>query len=119
MFARLGTGVVPMSENDFDGRVGSVRRFNRFWTSQIGVLREGYLESPFSLAEVRVLFELARREETTASELGGELGLDAGYLSRLLGGFEKDDLIRKRPSEVDGRRSLLRLTERGRETFAP
>jgi DNA-binding MarR family transcriptional regulator/GNAT superfamily N-acetyltransferase len=112
-------GVIATYDNDFDRRVGVVRRFNRFWTRQIGVLREGYLESRFSLSEVRVLFELARREETTASELGGELGLDAGYLSRLLGGFEKDDLIRKRPSEVDGRRSLLRLTERGRETFAP
>jgi DNA-binding MarR family transcriptional regulator/GNAT superfamily N-acetyltransferase len=110
---------MPTYDKDFDRRVGVVRRFNRFWTSQIGVLREGYLESRFSLTEVRVLFELARCEETTASELGGELGLDAGYLSRLLGGFEKDGLIHKRPSEADGRRSLLRLTERGRETFAP
>src|ERR671911_1773522 len=119
MFARLGTGVVPMSENDFDGRVGSVRRFNRFWTRQIGVLREEYLESPFSLTEVRVLYELANRGESTASELGEELGLDAGYLSRILRGFEKHDLIHKRPSETDGRRRLLRLTERGREAFAP
>ena len=119
MFARLGTGVIPMSENDFDGRVGSVRRFNRFWTRQIGVLREGYLESPFSLTEVRVLYELANRGESTASELGEELGLDAGYLSRILRGFEKHDLIHKRPSETDGRRRLLRLTERGREAFAP
>lgn len=110
---------MPTYDKDFDRRVGVVRRFNRFWTSQIGVLREGYLESRFSVTEVRVLFELARCEETTASELGGELGLDAGYLSRLLGGFEKDGLIHKRPSEADGRRSLLRLTERGRETFAP
>src|SRR5919107_5135952 len=110
---------MPTCDNDFDRRVGVVRRFNRFWTRQIGVLGEGYLESPFSLTEVRVLFELVHREETTASELGGELGLDAGYLSRLLGGFEKDGLIHKRPSEADGRRSLLRLTERGRETFAP
>ena len=110
---------MPTYDKDFDRRVGVVRRFNRFWTSQIGLLREGYLESRFSLTEVRVLFELARCEETTASELGGELGLDAGYLSRLLGGFEKDGLIHKRPSEADGRRSLLRLTERGRETFAP
>jgi DNA-binding MarR family transcriptional regulator/GNAT superfamily N-acetyltransferase len=83
-------------------------------------LREGYLESPFSLTEVRVLYELARREETTtASELGEELGLDAGYLSRILRGFEKHGLIHKRPSEADGRRRLLRLTERGREAFAP
>jgi DNA-binding MarR family transcriptional regulator/N-acetylglutamate synthase-like GNAT family acetyltransferase len=110
---------MPAYDKDFDRRVGVVRRFNRFWTRQIGVLREGYLESRFSLTEVRVLFELAHREETTASELGGELGLDAGYLSRLLGGFEKGGLIHKRPSEADGRRSLLRLTEQGLETFAP
>jgi DNA-binding MarR family transcriptional regulator/N-acetylglutamate synthase-like GNAT family acetyltransferase len=108
-----------MSDEDLDRRVGEVRHFNRFWTRQIGVLREGYLESPFSLTEVRVLYELAHREETTASELGEELGLDAGYLSRILRGFENDGLIRKRPSEADGRRRLLRLTERGREAFAP
>jgi DNA-binding MarR family transcriptional regulator/predicted GNAT family acetyltransferase len=108
-----------MSDDDFDRRVGEVRHFNRFWARQIGVLREGYLESPFSLTEVRVLYELAHREETTASELGEELGLDAGYLSRILRGFEKHGLIHKRPSEADGRRRLLRLTERGREEFAP
>ena len=108
-----------MSDDDFDRRVGDVRHFNRFWTRQIGVLREGYLESPFSLTEVRVLYELAHREETTASELGEELGLDAGYLSRILRGFENHGLIHKRPSEADGRSRLLRLTERGREAFAP
>ena len=110
---------MPISENEFDRRVGAVRRFNRFWTRQIGVLREGYLENPFSLTEVRVLYELAHCEETTASELGEELGLDAGYLSRILRGFEKHGLIHKRPSEADGRRRLLRLTERGQEAFAP
>jgi DNA-binding MarR family transcriptional regulator/N-acetylglutamate synthase-like GNAT family acetyltransferase len=108
-----------MSDDDFDRRVGEIRHFNRFWTRQIGVLREGYLESPFSLTEARVLYELAHREETTAGELGEELGLDAGYLSRILGGFEKDGLVHRRPSEADGRRRLLRLTERGREAFAP
>jgi DNA-binding MarR family transcriptional regulator/GNAT superfamily N-acetyltransferase len=108
-----------MSEDDFYRRVGDVRHFNRFWTRQIGVLREEYLESPFSLTEVRVLYELAHGEETTASELGEELGLDAGYLSRILRGFEKHGLIYKRPSEADGRRRLLRLTDRGREAFAP
>ena len=114
-----GLGVIPMSDEDFDRRVGVVRHFNRFWTRQIGVLGEGYLESPFSLTEVRVLYELARREQTTASELGEELGLDAGYLSRLLRGFEKHGLIHKRPSEADGRRRLLWLSARGREAFAP
>ncbi len=108
-----------MSDDDFDRGVVDLRHFNRFWTRQIGVLRGGYLESPFSLTEVRVLYELAHREETTASELGEELGLDAGYLSRILRGFEKHGLIHKRPSEADGRRRLLRLTERGREAFAP
>jgi DNA-binding MarR family transcriptional regulator/N-acetylglutamate synthase-like GNAT family acetyltransferase len=115
----MGIGGYPMSDDDFDRRVGEIRHFNRFWTRQIGVLREGYLESPFSLTEARVLYELAHREETTAGELGEELGLDAGYLSRILGGFEKDGLVHRRPSEADGRRRLLRLTERGREAFAP
>jgi DNA-binding MarR family transcriptional regulator/GNAT superfamily N-acetyltransferase len=108
-----------MAESEFDQRVGAVRGFNRFWTRRIGVLREGYLESPFSLTEVRVLYELARSEETTASELGKELGLDAGYLSRILRGFEGRGLISKKLSETDGRRSLLRLTEAGQEAFAP
>jgi DNA-binding MarR family transcriptional regulator/GNAT superfamily N-acetyltransferase len=112
------SGGYPTSDDDFDRRVGDVRHFNRFWTQQIGVLREGYLEGPFSLTEVRVLYELAHREETTASELGEELGLDAGYLSRILRGFEQHGLIHKRPSEADGRRRLLRLTELGREAFA-
>ncbi len=106
-----------MLGSGFDQRVGAVRGFNRFWTRRIGVLREGYLESPFSLTEVRVLYELALSEETSASELGKELGLDAGYLSRILRGFEERDLIAKKPSETDGRRSLLRLTEAGQEVF--
>src|ERR671916_1086327 len=108
-----------MVETELDRRVGEVRRFNRFWTRRIGVLREGYLESPFSLTEVRVLYELAYCEEATASELGKELGLDAGYLSRILRGFEERGMISRKPSEVDGRRSLLRLTEGGRKAFAP
>ncbi|MDQ4043011.1 MAG: bifunctional helix-turn-helix transcriptional regulator/GNAT family N-acetyltransferase [Actinomycetota bacterium] len=108
-----------MVETELDRRVGEVRRFNRFWTRKIGVLREGYLESPFSLTEVRVLYELAHCEEATASELGKELGLDTGYLSRILRGFEERGMISRKPSEVDGRRSLLRLTEGGRKAFAP
>ena len=108
-----------MTQTDLDDRIASVRRFNRFYTQQIGVLREGYLDSSFSLAEVRVLYELAHREKTTASELARELGLDAGYLSRILHGFKKRELIDRKPSEVDGRQNLLWLTEHGRDVFAP
>ena len=97
--------------------VSSVRRFNRFYTRQMGVLREGLLKSPFSLAEVRVLYEIAHRNQSTATELCQELGLDPGYLSRILGGLEKRGLISKSVSQADGRQSLLGLTARGSETF--
>ncbi len=107
-----------LAKTDLDRRVGEVRAFNRFWTRRIGVLREGYLESPFSLSEVRVLYELAHREETTAKELGAELGLDAGYLSRILRGFGEGGLLRRRASEADGRRSILWLTHSGRAAVA-
>ena len=100
-------------------RVDSVRRFNRFYTRQIGVLHEGLLQSPFSLTEARVLYELANRDRPTASDLGKELGLDAGYLSRILRGFEASSLIRRTPSAVDGRQSHLWLTDQGRAAFAP
>lgn len=100
-------------------RVEAVRRFNRFWTRRIGVLDEGYLSSQFSLTEVRVLYELAQREETTAREIRAALGLDAGYLSRILRGFEERGLVTKRPSEEDARSNLLRLTAVGRKVFAP
>ena len=108
-----------MGASSFDQRVTAVRRFNRFYTKRIGLLHEGYLESPFSLTEVRVLYELAHRERPTATELGKELGLDAGYLSRLLRGFEQRGLIRRRPSTSDGRQTLLSLTPKGRRAFAP
>jgi DNA-binding MarR family transcriptional regulator/N-acetylglutamate synthase-like GNAT family acetyltransferase len=102
-----------------DRHVAAVRRFSRFWTRRIGALEEGYLESPFSLTEVRVLYELAHAEETSASQLREELGLNAGYLSRILRGFEERGLLDKKPSQTDGRISLLSLTARGKEAFAP
>jgi len=99
-------------------QVDAVRRFNRFYTRQIGVLQEGLLDSKFSLTEARVFYELANRDSLTASELGSDLALDAGYLSRILSGFSKRGLIRKKPSKTDGRQSILSLTEKGRSAFA-
>lgn len=102
-----------------DDKIEAVRRFNRFYTRQIGVLREGWADSPFSLAEVRVLYELAHHDDLTAAELGNELGLDRGYLSRILQGFEKRGFIRKTRSEKDARQTHLTLTPKGRKVFAP
>jgi DNA-binding MarR family transcriptional regulator/GNAT superfamily N-acetyltransferase len=102
-----------------DRQVEAVRRFNRFYTKQIGVLHEGLLGSEFSLTEVRVLYELAHREKPTAALLSRELGLDPGYLSRILRGFARRGLTAKSRSVSDGRQSLLSLTARGRKAFAP
>ncbi|WP_436638273.1 bifunctional helix-turn-helix transcriptional regulator/GNAT family N-acetyltransferase [Microbaculum sp. FT89] len=97
---------------------GAVRRFTRFYTRQIGLLNDGLLKSPYSLAESRVLYEIANHDAVAASDLSRELGLDAGYLSRMLRGFEDKGLIARSPSKSDARRQLLRLTEAGREAFA-
>jgi DNA-binding MarR family transcriptional regulator/GNAT superfamily N-acetyltransferase len=104
---------------DFEQRVGAVRRFNRLYTRRIGVLQDGFLSSPYSLAEARVLYELAHRDKSTATELAAELGLDHGYLSRILRGFNERGLITKTSSPDDRRQSLLSLTVKGRMAFAP
>ena len=96
-------------------RVNTVRHFNRFFTRQIGVLREGLLHSPYSLTESRILFELAHRDHVTASDIGRELGLDAGYLSRILTRLEQQGLVEKVRSDSDGRQRLLRLTKEGQD----
>src|SRR5215472_16611436 len=107
-----------MSKPELDERVRAVRQFSRFYTRKIGVLRDGLLGSPLSLTEGRVLYELAQREPVTASDIAGELALDSGYLSRILGSFDQRGLIEKRMSDRDGRQIILTLTDRGREMFA-
>jgi DNA-binding MarR family transcriptional regulator/ribosomal protein S18 acetylase RimI-like enzyme len=100
-------------------RIAAVRRFNRFYTRQIGLLRKGYLDSAFSLGEGRVLYEIAHDSGLTASDIARALDLDAGYLSRLLRSFEKRGLIERKTSVTDARQSHLALTARGRRIFAP
>jgi DNA-binding MarR family transcriptional regulator/N-acetylglutamate synthase-like GNAT family acetyltransferase len=100
-------------------RIDTVRRFNRLYTRRIGVLPQGYLRSPFSLAEVRVLYELAHRRRTTATELARELDLDAGYLSRILAAFTRQGMLERTRSLRDGREQVLSLTQHGQHTFAP
>ncbi|HEX9340286.1 MAG TPA: bifunctional helix-turn-helix transcriptional regulator/GNAT family N-acetyltransferase [Thermoplasmata archaeon] len=98
-------------------RVAETRGFNRFYTKQIGVLQEAFLRSPFSLTEARVVYELAQHDETTATELRSELGIDAGYLSRILKQFQARGLLRTRRSRTDGRQVRLALSEQGRDAF--
>ncbi|MGF6659203.1 DNA-binding MarR family transcriptional regulator/GNAT superfamily N-acetyltransferase [Paraburkholderia atlantica] len=108
-----------MSDLTVDQRAHTVRSFNRFYTRQIGVLHEHLLESEFSLTEVRILYELAHRADLTTSDLCRELGLNAGYLSRVISGFEKKGLVVKSRSATDARVAHLELTDHGRASFAP
>lgn len=107
-----------MMSDDLDGQIAAVRGFNRFYTRAIGLLGR-YLGGPWSLTEARVLYELFSRDGLTARDLGEELGLDAGYLSRMLKRFEADGFLSRTPSTEDARRQVLALTEVGRAAFAP
>src|SRR5258708_17533779 len=108
-----------MLEDNLADHVAQMRRFTRFYTRRIGVLQEGLLDSKFSLAEARVLYELAHRDGLTAARLAKALDVDPGYLSRILRGFAQQGLIDKAPSAADGRESLLSLTDAGDAAFAP
>src|SRR6201982_4336670 len=113
---RLGAITIAIVENA-DARVAAVRRFNRYYTRHIGVLRKTFLDSPYSLGEARVLYEIASQDSPTASEIARRLDLDAGYLSRVLRNFERRGLIRRRASPQDGRQRHLTLTPRGQKSF--
>src|SRR5580693_1731554 len=108
----------PVPKSDIDKQVSTVRAFNRFYTRKIGVL-DGMASSPFSLAEARVLYELANRRQPTATDIRKELGLDAGYMSRILRDFERRKLVTRARSRTDERQRFLSLTSKGRSVFAP
>src|ERR1700724_2689814 len=115
----MNRSLIIMHPSGLDCSIARARRFNRFYTRRIGVLDEGLYHSRVSLTESRVLYELAHRPPLTATAVGKDLGLDPGYLSRILHRFEKQRLIAKTPSEADGRQNLVRLTPGGRAAFAP
>ena len=106
-----------MTEFNSEDRIASIRRFNRFFTRKLGVLREGLLHSPYSLSESRIIYEIANRANLIAAELSKELGLDAGYLSRILDRLEQQGLIQKVHSELDARQRFLQLTKEGEKAF--
>lgn len=108
-----------MGERSLDAQVAAVRAFSRFYTRQLGLLEEGLLKTEFSLAEGRALYELAQRDGLTASDLARDLGLDPGYLSRILKKFEGRGFLERAPCDADGRQSRLTLTDAGRAAFAP
>ncbi|WP_298878651.1 helix-turn-helix domain-containing GNAT family N-acetyltransferase [uncultured Bradyrhizobium sp.] len=107
-----------MPINGVDDQISAVRAFNRFYTRKLGVLDQHLGKSPFSLSEARVLYELAHRDDLAAKEIGGELGLDPGYLSRIVQSFDEQGLITRTPLPTDRRQYQLSLTAKGRQTFA-
>jgi DNA-binding MarR family transcriptional regulator/N-acetylglutamate synthase-like GNAT family acetyltransferase len=107
-----------MSDQDFEQRIAAVRAFNRFYTRKLGVLGQHLAKSPFSLSEARVLYELAHRDGQAAKEIGTGLGLDFGYLSRIIQSFEESGLISRNPLASDRRQYRLALTAKGRQAFA-
>ena len=106
-----------MLRQESDHQIAAVRAFNRY-TRRLGVLDQQLLKSPFSLSEARVLYELANREDPAAKEIGIELGLDPGYLSRIIQNFDENGLITRRPLPSDRRQYRLSLTAKGRQAFA-
>ncbi|HWE22436.1 MAG TPA: helix-turn-helix domain-containing GNAT family N-acetyltransferase [Myxococcales bacterium] len=105
------------AHGSLESYVSAVRHFSRFYTRKIGVLTDGLLDSALSLTEVRILYELCNAPNSAAADLRARLGVDAGYLSRILRSFEKRGWILRRPAQGDGRRQILEPTRSGRALF--
>jgi DNA-binding MarR family transcriptional regulator/GNAT superfamily N-acetyltransferase len=106
-----------VSKPNSGGQISAVRAFNRFYTRKLGVLDQQFLKSPFSLSEARVLYEIATLENPAAKDIGIELGLDPGYLSRIVQSFDDSGLITRKPLPSDRRQHQLNLTAKGRQAF--
>ncbi len=104
-------------KNLIDERIERVRRFNRFYTRQIGVIDGHYLDTPFSLTEARVIYEIASNPVPTASLISELLELDAGYLSRIIQRLHREGLVDRQVSPRDNRQSILSLTDKGKAAF--
>jgi DNA-binding MarR family transcriptional regulator/ribosomal protein S18 acetylase RimI-like enzyme len=113
----VSTNIAAEADPRTDREVTAVREFNRFYTNVLGLLREGLLDTPYTLTEARVIFELARADSTEVAALRASLDIDAGYLSRILARFEADGLVSKQRLGSDRRRQVIGLTERGRSAF--
>src|SRR5215831_20437662 len=109
---------IATAARESEDRVAAMRRFSRFYTRRLGMLQDRFLDSPFSLAEARVLYELTQRDEPTAADICSCLDLDPGYLSRILRSFAERGLVTKTPAPEDRRQSRLALTARGRKAYA-
>src|SRR5215467_12910950 len=109
---------IEVAMSPADSEIAAVRAFNRFYTRKLGVLDQHLSKSPYSLSEARVLYELAHRDALAAKEIGSELGLDPGYLSRIVQSFEEGGLITRKPLATDRRQFRLSLTAKGRQAFA-
>ncbi len=107
-----------MAQNQLDESISLLRRFNRFYTKQIGLLTQGLLKTRFPLTQARILYELGQQEQSTAGDIISELNLDPGYLSRILSNFEKEGLLGKIRSKSDSRQQILKLTPQGKKAFA-
>jgi DNA-binding MarR family transcriptional regulator/GNAT superfamily N-acetyltransferase len=107
-----------LQPDDEEARIAAIRAFNRFYTRQLGVLDQQVFKSPYSLSEARVIYELAHRDGPSAKDIGAELDLDPGYLSRIVQKFADDGLISRKPLPADRRQHQLNLTAKGRQAFA-